>query len=279
MIRALIVLLPLAASCYLRTEGGELPAGRLEVGQIRRDLLEVHGDGTFEVLSLYDARVCRGVLEPTERQRWRAIVGALREPWVRPPPEVVVLGGGSHCASLEPGGRSTGCSSDGGVRQQAADFAYELRARFDDAECDAVDGEPFLVTSWSVIPLIGRDLGISEFVEVEWRGGLARSRPIEEQDEWSACPTPTREQGAHLDALALAARDAMPLPRPDGWSLPNSPPDWGSFELSQIIWVSVFVESSYGYRGNRLVVDPDLYRDIGLALADVCGFATDEPGP
>lgn len=267
------------------TEGGELPAGQLEVqqsggrgGTYGPDLLHVNTDGSFEVLSLYDAQVCRGVLEPGERQRWRAIVGALRQPWERPPPEVVILDGSSRCASLEPGGQSTGCYSDGGVRRQAADFTYEVRARLDEGDCEPVGGEPFLVTSWSVIPLDGTDLRAPEFMDVEWRDGRARFRPLEEYDEWSDCPPPTSGQRAQLDALALTARDAMPFPRPEMWSLPSRPPNWGWFDLSQLVWVSVFVESPYGERGNRLVgVDPELYRDIGLALAEVCEFATAEP--
>ncbi|MFK8004464.1 MAG: hypothetical protein AB8H86_33160 [Polyangiales bacterium] len=74
MTRALLILaLPVLASCYQMAEGGELPAGKLEVEQFGgrvptgRDLLEVNADGTFEVLSLYDARVCRGVLGAEER--------------------------------------------------------------------------------------------------------------------------------------------------------------------------------------------------------------------
>lgn len=286
VIRALLVLaLPLAASCYQWREGGELPAGQLVVdqyggrgGTYGRDLLDVDIDGSFEVLSLYDARVCRGVLGSDEQQRWRAIVRTLQESWVRPD-EVPVIDGGRRCASLAPSGQSTGCGRDGGVRQQAANFAYELRSRFAEGECEVVAGAPVLMTSWSVIPIVGTGLGVSGWIDVEWRGGRARYRAIAESDEWSDCPAPTREQRAELDALAQSARDAMPLPRPEWHSAPSDPPDWGWFELSQLFWVSVLVDSPYGERGNRLVGDSsaDLYRDIGLALADVCQFATDDP--
>ncbi|MFK8004463.1 MAG: hypothetical protein AB8H86_33155 [Polyangiales bacterium] len=199
---------------------------------------------------------------------------------MRPPPDFAINAGGPRCASFEPGGQSTACWGDGGVRQQAANFAYELRSRFDDGDCEVLDGAPVLVTSWSVTPIVGAELGVLRVVEVEWRGGFARTRPLLEYDaEWSECPVPTLAQRAQLDALAYAALDAMQLPRPDWYSSPRDPPDWGWFELSQLFWVSVFVDSPYGQRGNRLVGErtAELYRDIGVALAEVCEFATEDP--
>lgn len=286
VIRALLILvLPLAVSCYQLQEGGELPAGQLTVdqygglgGTYGRDLLHVDIDGSFEVLSLYDARVCRGVLGSDEQQRWRAIARTLQERWVRPD-EVPVIDGGSRCASVEPSGQSTGCERDGGVRRQAANFAYELRSRFGEGECEVVAGASVLVTSWSAIPLVGTEPGVSGWIDVEWRDGRARFRPIAESDEWSDCPAPTSEQSAQLDALAHAALDAMPLPRPNWYSSPRDPPDSAWFELSQLLWVSAFVDSPYGLRGNRLVGErtAEFYRDIGVALAELCQFATVDP--
>lgn len=276
----------MTTSCYLSTDGGELPLGRLDVevngglgGHYGHDLLDVDADGTFDVLSLYDARICHGSLEPLERREWRTIVRELQQAWVRPAPAIVVLDGGSRCASLSPGGLSTGCDEDGGVRRLAAEFAHELRARMDDSECEPM-GEPYLNTSWSAYPLGDPESELVGLIEVEWRDGMARSRPIDNYDAWTACAAPTIAQRTRLERLARAARDAMVFPGADRGSLSRRPPESAWFEWSQMYLMSVSVDSPYGRRGNRLLgVDPDLYRDVALAIAEVCSFAIDERRP
>lgn len=263
--------LSLVASCYLSTDGGELPARGLTVtsrphlgGVWGEDRLEVSADGSFVVLSMFDTRVCQGVLDQTERRLWRDIVHALDQDWAPPPSPVI--DGGSLCASLDDG-RSRGCLGDGGLRQRASLFAHQLRLATED--CQPVEGAPSL-EAWVW------DEGNSLFAwELVWEGGVLRERRMEEHGwgDFTPCPSPSADRIASLDALRDEARERMTVPGPDPWDWPAGADRLegvpGGVHLFRLF---VYVDSPrHGWRGNRLVVDdPELYRRAAEELAAAC---------
>jgi hypothetical protein len=268
---SILLAIPLLGSCYLSTDGGELPARRLTVTSIPHlggvwgeDQLEASADGSFVVMSMFDTRVCQGVLDQTERRLWRDIVYALDQEW-EPPPSPVI-DGGSFCASLDDG-RSRGCLGDGGLRERASLFAHRLRLATED--CQPVEGTPSLN---ALVWVEGASLFGWELV---WENGVLRKRRMEEYGwgDFTACPSPSADRAAALDALRDEARELMTVPGPDPWDWPAGADRLegvsGGVHLFQL---AVYVDSPrHGPRGNRLFIDaPELYRRAAEELSAAC---------
>jgi len=231
------------------------------------------------VLSVFDARVCRGELDQSERRLWRNVVATLQSPWERPPPEVIVSDVTSICASLESGGESSACRFDGGVRGRASRMAHELRRRLEDeADCEPAPGPVVLSTSWSASRETGDSIEYLGLVEVEWRDGSARMRTMDPVlGDWQTCAAPTEEQSLSMDRLAFSARDALVLPRPSRFDLDTRDiPRTGELGFSQLVFIHVTAGSPYGPRGSRLLRAPEIYGEAAVTLADLCGFATED---
>jgi len=279
------VTVALLAGCYLDHDGGQLPAGQLVVEQAPpyggpwgTELLEVRADGTFEVLSLHDARVCRGELEDDERRFWRRAVDTLQVEWERPPPAVIVDHALRRCAELTPGGVSDGCWGDPGIRGRATTFAHELRTRLSDVDCEPVEGEVVLYGVLSRTVLDGDEYVGTEDYELWWEEGVltyADFNPGAVDRELTECE-PSAAQRERLERLALSARDSLAVPH-ESYGRRTESSDGGWLELVQLFWLGVSVRSvEYGTRGRRVFYGSDeLHREAALLFSEVCGFETE----
>ena len=115
----------LVHGCYLASETEfdvPLPEGTLvsehvphHSGPWGSDVIDVAADGTFSMVSVWDAQLCHGELTPTERRKWRQIEGALARDWERPDewPRVIAP---AQCATLLPHGLSDAFGRRGRTR-------------------------------------------------------------------------------------------------------------------------------------------------------------------